>query len=56
MWHVWGTGKIHTGFWWRELMERHHLADPGVDGRIMLRWIFRMYDGEARTGFLWLSI
>jgi len=23
------------------LRERDHLGDPGVDGRIMLRWIFR---------------
>ena len=19
MWHVWGTGYVHTGFWWRDL-------------------------------------
>ena len=37
MWHVWGTVKIHTGFWSGELMERDHLADPAVDGRIILR-------------------
>jgi len=24
--------------------ERDHLADPGVDGRIILRWIFRKWD------------
>jgi len=26
------------------LMERDHLGDPGVDGRIILRWIFRKWD------------
>ena len=26
------------------IQERDHLGDPGVDGRIMLRWIFRKKD------------
>jgi hypothetical protein len=25
---------------WGNLRERDHLGDPGVDGRIILRWIF----------------
>jgi len=25
-------------------MEREHLGDPVVDGRIILRWIFRKWD------------
>jgi len=33
------------------------LEDPGVDGRIILRLIFRKWDGgEARTGLVWLGI
>jgi len=32
------------GFWWGSLRERDHLGDPGVDGRIILRWIFRKWD------------
>jgi hypothetical protein len=27
--------------WWENLRERDHCGDPGVDGRIILRWIFR---------------
>jgi len=26
------------------LRERDHLGDPGVDGSIKLRWIFRKWD------------
>ena len=42
---MWGRGEVHTGFWWGKLRERDHLGDPGVDGRIILRWIFRKWDG-----------
>jgi hypothetical protein len=27
-------------FWWEDLKERHHLADPVLYGRIILKWIF----------------
>jgi len=30
--------------WWRKPRERDHWGDPGVDGRIILRWIFRKWD------------
>jgi len=30
------------------------LEDPGVDGRIILRWIFRKWDVGAWTGSIWL--
>jgi hypothetical protein len=28
----------------RKPEEKNHLEDPGVDGRIILRWIFRKWD------------
>jgi hypothetical protein len=28
-------------FWWVNLRERHHWGEPGVDGRIILRRIFK---------------
>ena len=36
--------------------EGDHLVDPGVDGRIILRWIFRKWDVEVRYGSSWLRI
>jgi len=37
-------GEACTGFWWGNLRERDYWGDPGVDGRIILRWIFRKWD------------
>jgi hypothetical protein len=40
----------------RNLRERDHFEDPGVDGSVILRWIFRKWDGRAWTGSVWLRI
>jgi hypothetical protein len=56
MWHVWGTGEVHTGFWWGDIMERDYLVDLGVNGRITLKLIFKKLNGEAWTGLFWLRI
>jgi hypothetical protein len=37
-----GEERCIQGFFWGEdLRESDHLEDPGVDERIILRWIFR---------------
>jgi hypothetical protein len=39
-WHVWETGEVYREFWWGDMIERHHLKDPSVYGRILLKWTF----------------
>jgi hypothetical protein len=51
-----GREEVHTGFWWGNLKERDHLEDGGVDGRIILRWIFKKWDVGLWTGLIWLRI
>jgi hypothetical protein len=36
---------VHTGIWWGNVREIDHLEDPGLDGRTILRRIFRKWDG-----------
>jgi hypothetical protein len=40
-----GKRKVHTEFWWGDLREDDHMGDPGVYGRIILKWNFEKWDG-----------
>jgi hypothetical protein len=40
----------------RKPERKNHLEDTGVDGRIMLRWVFRKWNMRAWTGSMWLRI
>jgi len=42
MWHEWERAGVHTGFWWQDWRERDLLEDLGVDGEIILKWVFNM--------------
>jgi hypothetical protein len=52
--HVWGTGKVHTGF----LVGRPEGKRPL--GRTICRWgiilkrIFKKWDGKTWSGLIWI--
>ena len=53
---TWGRREIRTEFWWWSLKKRDHLEDLVVDGRIILKYIFKKWVREARTALLWFRV
>jgi hypothetical protein len=51
---IFAARKGDIGFWWRYLKERDHVEDKSVDGRIILRWIFRKWDVGVWTVSSWI--
>ena len=51
-----GTEEVHTLFCLGNLSERDHMEDPGVDGRIIVRSIFRKWNGGVWIGLIWLML
>jgi len=37
---------VYAGFWWGNLSERDHLKGPGISECIILKWIFRKWNGS----------
>ena len=47
-----GVHRVLVG----KLEGKRPLGDPDVDGRIILRWIFRKWEEVVGTGWSWLRI
>jgi hypothetical protein len=43
---------VHSGFWWGNLKERDHLEESGIEERMILKGIFRKWDG----GMDWIDL
>jgi hypothetical protein len=47
MWHVWETGEVQYRVLVGRTDGKRSLEDLGVDGRIILKWISKQWDGQA---------
>jgi len=50
VWHAWERGEVHTAFWWKDPWELDPLYGLGIEGWIILKWIFK------KNWFVWLRI
>jgi hypothetical protein len=50
-----GRREVRTGFRWGNLRDRNNLEDQSLDGRLILRWIFRKCDGDTEW-LIWFRI
>jgi hypothetical protein len=46
--------EVRTGFRWVNVREIDHLEDPSIDERIILRWIFKKWNGGG--GMEWIEL
>jgi hypothetical protein len=47
MWNAWARVEVPAGFWLENLKERVYLKDLSLEERVILKWIFNKWDGEA---------
>ena len=50
LWNGYGREGVHTGF---SLREGDHLKHSGVDGKVILKYVFKKWD-RAWIGLIWL--
>jgi len=53
---MWQVERCKQGFGRGNLRERDHLNNPGIDGRIILKWIFMKWAVGAWAESIWLRI
>ena len=41
MYLVGETEEVHTGFWWGDPTERNLFEELVIDGRLILKWVFK---------------
>jgi hypothetical protein len=53
-WHVARreNAELHEMFWREYLREIDHLEELGVEGWIILKWVFEKWDRETWTGLI----
>jgi len=56
MWHVWETEEVLTGFWWGDLGKKDNLEGLDTNERIILKCIFRKWNGGSWAAMIWLRI
>jgi len=49
-----GRRELHTWFCCGDIREGYHLEYIGVDGMIILKWVFKESVQRAWTGVMWL--
>jgi len=37
---------VRTGLWWEDLRQEDDSEEPGVDGSIILQWVFKKWQGD----------
>jgi hypothetical protein len=38
---------VYTGLWWGDLRGRYHLEEAGLDGSVMVKWVFKKWNGSV---------
>jgi hypothetical protein len=49
-------GELYIIFWWENLKEIDLLKSLGIDRRMILKCILKMWGGRAWTGLIWFKI